>query len=201
MSYCVHHPQTELESHPCARCEAWFCPNCTVRLDNFLLCSDCKMEHVRDAYCGVRHGRLDLASIGQRFVALILDTVLFISPYFLSIFVLILLEGTGSTPSESTWAIIFISTFLLGTVGRVVYEGFMLQYRGQTLGKMAMKIKVVTPQGQDIRAGQAWGRSVGRFMLDFCLSGVSYLPALFTEDKTGIHDLMAKTRVVRHRKS
>ena len=200
MSYCVHHPQTELESQQCARCESWFCPNCTVRLDNFLLCSDCKMEHVRDAYCGVKHGQLDLASIGQRFVAVTLDSILFIAPYVLSMVLLVSLEGSGSSTSDSILVFIFLTSLFLATFGRVIYEGFMLQYRGQTLGKMAMKIKVVTPQGQDLRAGQAWGRSVGRFLLDGCLSGVSYLPALFTEEKTGLHDLLAKTRVIRHRK-
>jgi uncharacterized RDD family membrane protein YckC len=35
-------------------------------------------------------------------------------------------------------------------VGMFCYHGFMLQWKGQTLGKMAMKIKVVTPEGGPI---------------------------------------------------
>ena len=38
----------------------------------------------------------------------------------------------------------------------------MLSRRGQTLGKIALKIKVVRPDGSPITTGQAWGRSLLR---------------------------------------
>ena len=67
--------------------------------------------------------------------------------------------------------------------------------RGQTLGKMAMKIKVVRPDGTDISGGQAWGREVARLVLGF-LYIVDPLPALFTKDRRTVHDMLAGTRVV-----
>ncbi len=195
MSYCVHHPQSELPSQCCARCESWFCPSCYVLLDDYLLCADCKVEHIRDAYCGVVHGSLDLASISQRFIAVFVDGLIFGIPYVIWITFLFAdpLEGDPTTVA----GLFGFFIILYMTVGRVVYEGWMLQSRGQTLGKMAAGIKVVTVQGHDLRPGQAWGRATARFILDGCVSLVNYLPAVFTKDKTALHDLMAGTRVVR----
>lgn len=198
MSYCVYHPQSELDSQKCARCEGWFCPNCYVLIDDFLLCADCKVEHVRDAYCGVQHGALDLASISQRFVAVFIDGLIFGIPYML--WILGLLATSTEEDASPVIAVFGVLIILFMTFGRVIYEGMMLQRRGQTLGKMAAKIKVVTPQGHDLRPGQAWGRAGARFLLDSCISIINYLPALFTKDRTSLHDLLAGTRVVRARK-
>ena len=71
----------------------------------------------------------------------------------------------------------------------------MLSARGQTLGKMAMKVKVVAADGAELTTGQAWGREITRSILGF-LYIVDYLPAFFTKEKTTLHDLAAKTRVV-----
>jgi len=84
----------------------------------------------------------------------------------------------------------------LSVVLMLVYEGLMLASRGQTLGKMAMKIKVVRPDGSDISTGQAWGRAAMRQVLVSCLCIFNYLPAFFTAEKTTLHDLVASTRVV-----
>ena len=80
----------------------------------------------------------------------------------------------------------------------VVYEGLMLQKKGQTLGKMALGLKVVTPEGGEISKGQAWGRTGLRLVLGTCLF-VDYLVALVTRERTCLHDLIVKTRVVRVR--
>ena len=71
----------------------------------------------------------------------------------------------------------------------------MLGARGQTLGKMALKVKVVNADGSPLSSGQAWGREIIRGILGF-LYIVDYLPAFFTQQKTTLHDLVAKTRVV-----
>jgi uncharacterized RDD family membrane protein YckC len=77
-----------------------------------------------------------------------------------------------------------------------VYEGWMLHARGQTLGKMAVGVKVVTPEGHDISTGQAWGRTALKIVLAGCV-GITYIPAFLTRERTTLHDMMARTRVVR----
>jgi uncharacterized RDD family membrane protein YckC len=85
--------------------------------------------------------------------------------------------------------------FLIPTVINIAYQALMLAARGQTLGKMALKVKVVGADGSDLSTGQAWGREVMRAILGF-LYIVDYLPAFFMKEKTTLHDLVAKTRVV-----
>jgi uncharacterized RDD family membrane protein YckC len=84
----------------------------------------------------------------------------------------------------------------LWIIGQFVYEGLMLAARGQTVGKIAMKVKVVRPDGSDISTGQAWGRAAMRHVLVSCLCIINYLPAFFTLEKTTLHDMVASTRVV-----
>ena len=81
---------------------------------------------------------------------------------------------------------------LIGGVylGLIVYEGLMLGARGQTVGKMALKIKVVAETGETVTSGQAWGRALAK-MIPF-----AQLVALFNNDRKGIHDMLARTRVV-----
>jgi len=77
----------------------------------------------------------------------------------------------------------------------VSYQALMLAARGQTLGKIALRVKVVNADGTDITASQAWGREVSRALLGL-LCIVDYIPLFFTNEKTAIHDMAAKTRVV-----
>jgi uncharacterized RDD family membrane protein YckC len=55
---------------------------------------------------------------------------------------------------------------------------------------------VVQAGGQEISGGQAWGRAVVRGLFVSFLSIINYAPAFFTKEKTCIHDMAAKTRVI-----
>ena len=59
----------------------------------------------------------------------------------------------------------------------------MLSSRGQTLGKMAVGIKVVTPEGQDIGAGQAWSRALVRQVFFSYFALINILPIVFTKQQ------------------
>jgi uncharacterized RDD family membrane protein YckC len=82
-------------------------------------------------------------------------------------------------------------------LGFLIYEALMLSHRGQTVGKMALKITVVRPDGSPITTGQAWGRSLLRSVMVSVLTLLNYIPAMATKEKTCIHDLVANTRVVK----
>ena len=87
------------------------------------------------------------------------------------------------------WNVIFY-------LGPILYEGFFLSRGGQTPGKKYLGLKVVNPDGSDISTGQAWGRALSKTLINICL-GIGYLPAFFTKEKTCVHDILAKTRVIR----
>ena len=74
------------------------------------------------------------------------------------------------------------------------YFVFMHWTRGQTLGKMAFHIRVVSRDGGPLSFGQAGLRHLGSW-LSAVILGIGYLFAAVCADKRALHDLIAGTRV------
>ena len=200
MSACLNHPHVTEDVRPCSRCGNPYCPNCLVEIEGRPYCTTCKTQHLLDVRSGVDATRLDYAGPGRRFLALLVDGLITGIPGW--IIIMVFLRDTFQEMAAATspaMAQFFNPTFyVLGLLG-VVYHALMLAAKGQTLGKMAVKIKVVRADGGDISAGQAWGRELLRFVLGVipCIGPLAdYLTAFFTNEKTTIHDLGAKTRVI-----
>ena len=197
---CPQHPFVVSGLERCARCDGEFCPDCVAWLRGRPYCAACKFEDVRDLLSGIVPGALDLASVGRRFGGLWLDGFITTIGSYALIIPLIIVAGVFASARPGSqgpvWVIFLMYPILLGVP--VIYEALMLKRRGQTLGKIALGVKVVTPDGGDISSGQAWGRAVLKMLLGSCM-GIDYLPAFFTHDRTCLHDLIAKTRVVRVR--
>ncbi|MBI4337857.1 MAG: RDD family protein [Chloroflexi bacterium] len=86
---------------------------------------------------------------------------------------------------------------LLRLVGGPVYYVLMTGLRGQTLGKMALGIKVVDERGQVPGVGRAALREViGKFLSALAL-GLGFLWIAWDGKKQGWHDKIATTFVVR----
>jgi uncharacterized RDD family membrane protein YckC len=66
---------------------------------------------------------------------------------------------------------------------------------GQTIGKMALSLRVIGDDGRPVDAAGGMLRAVGCMLVPITL-GLSYLPALFTSDHRALHDRLAGTRVV-----
>jgi uncharacterized RDD family membrane protein YckC len=183
---CRNHIDVSEGIRRCARCGATFCQNCLVDIAGKPFCATCKTEQILDVRSGVETGVLDFAGIGRRFLAELIDGFLIAIPMIL----ILLAAGVFTNPSRvgGGWNILFMAV-------AVTYRATMLAARGQTVGKMAVKVKVVSADGFDLTTGQAWGREVMRVILGL-LCIVDYLPAFFTDEKTTLHDLVAKTRVV-----
>ncbi len=193
---CTNHPDVEEGLVHCSLCGKSFCRDCVVELKGCLCCAECKAERLGDLLSGVDPTRLELASIGRRFWAVFIDNILLVAVQ--QAITLPVSTIAGATPGD-----VGVALQILGMMGAMVfgiglplvYEGLMLQFFGQTLGKMAMKVRVVTPEGADITAGQAWLRAVIRLVLG-CTAIVDYIPAFFVADKQCVHDMAARTRVV-----
>ncbi len=203
---CKNHPFVEDRLTRCSVCAEPFCPDCVVEIGGLPYCMGCKSEMVLGLVSGVPPGSLDHASILRRFSAMILDGLILGIPLIILIVIGIAaaggLEAVGSRLSSGAGFMVLLqgaATLLwLGVI--VTYEGLMLSAGGQTVGKKMLGIKVVTAEGADISRGQAWGRAAIRqaFGLVPCLSLIDYLVA-FGEDRTCIHDILPKTRVVNWR--
>lgn len=169
-----------------------------------MYCAPCKRETVRNLQSGISEVDLDLATLGRRAVALMVDNLLLSLPLGIVIAVLLLADvmtpqqiAGGAEGVESVFAFQLLASVAFLFIG-IVYEGVMLSRRGQTVGKKMLGIKVVTPEGNDIAGRQAWTRSVVRnaFGVLSCLGIIDYLTA-FGRERACLHDQVAQTRVVR----
>lgn len=116
-------------------------------------------------------------------------------------------------------AAIIIDGLILGTIGRWIgtlffspedlrisafatligwlYFAFMESSKFQgTIGKLALKIKVTDLEGKRISFLRATGRHFAKFLSAIIL-GLGYLMVIWTDRKQGLHDMIAKTLVVR----
>ncbi len=193
---CVNHPLVEEPLTRCSRCGRDFCPDCFVRIGSLPYCAPCKEEKVLDLRSGVSDVS-NLASLARRAAAILLDFLLLWIPFIPVALLLIPTLDATSGPEM----FLLLSTQLSLSVGYLVasilYEGLMVSRGGQTLGKKLLKIKVVTPEGNDLTRGQAWGRAAIRQVLGMvpCIGMVDYLAA-FGEERTCLHDLVVRSRVV-----
>jgi len=190
---CRNHPDVLEGVRHCSRCGGPFCGDCLVTINDRLYCATCKSEQLLDVRSGIDRTQLQLAGIGKRFGALMIDRILILLPTY-ALFLFAMFATTNDRGEPNPWVFLLMIPLVLALPA---YEGLMMQFRnGQTLGKKMMHIRVVRPDGSPLSAGQAWGRTLMRLLLEGCISFVDYIPAFFTKEKTSLHDMVAATRVV-----
>ncbi len=133
--------------------------------------------------------QVELASAGARLGARILDVLIIAAIPILLFF-----------STDLTAAGITLFTSMIG----LVYEVTLIATKGQTLGKMAVNIKVARV-GDGLVPG--WGKSIGRWILPAVLNFIPfiggllsllvYLSLLWGKSRRGWHDMIAGTVVVK----
>lgn len=103
-------------------------------------------------------------------------------------------------PSPELIITIVSSVFVyiaLAFVGQWLYEALLTSSSWQgTIGKKILRLKVVDEAGNRIGFGRATGRFFAKILssMFFC---IGFIMIGFTERKTGLHDMLAGTRVLR----
>lgn len=105
-------------------------------------------------------------------------------------------HGSSGTAS-STEAVAQALGSLLELALRFLYSGFMLSARGQTLGKMALGLRVVGPDGGNPGFFRAGLRDTLAKLLSGCVCLLGYLWMLWDPDQQTWHDKLCETRVER----
>ena len=122
------------------------------------------------------------ATFWQRFFAALIDGILLFIPSF---FYNYYMFGVGSS-----------SAFFANVITAWLYGALLESGAWQaTVGKRALRIKVVGSDGRRIGFGQASGRHFGKFISAIILC-IGYLMMLWDENRQTLHDKMAGTYVV-----
>ena len=134
-----------------------------------------------------------VASWMARFFAHLLDVVVIIA-------VIAAFAGIGYLfDQDAAWALAAVGW----AVAIVLYAPLMLAFNGgQTLGKMALGVKVLNDDSAEIGLGRAVAREVGLKLLPGVISPlnlIDYIWAAFRDDRRSLHDLAAGTVVVERR--
>jgi uncharacterized RDD family membrane protein YckC len=135
---------------------------------------------------------LDTASLGARAAAGVLDVGLLGTIALVVVYFTVRLSGL-TMDDVDILPPVPLSAFLLGLA--VAYLAAFTSCGGQTLGKMALGLRVVAGDGA-VPPGAAAVRAVAA-LVGAGVAGLGYLPALFDSDHRGVHDRLTGTRVVR----
>ncbi len=154
-----------------------------------------------------KRSEIRLASVGKRWLAIILDGFIVAIAT-----VLLLVAGGALAPLDAAMASAdeaivseALSNFQSNTltvnllVSAIYNVALMVWFNGQTLGKMMLRLRVVKKRGGRITILDALLRNVFGYMISQIFL-LGYLWALFDAEKQTWHDKMAGTLVVEERR-
>jgi len=170
------------------------CPSCKLQQPQMTHCGQCGLALAMSEATAVS---IPYAGFWLRVVASIIDSLALFAIQMVCALIFSLAGGLlGSNldgRENGGFGILWLFTTVIGLAYYVVFTGSC----GQTLGKMALRIKVVRTNGSDFGYGRALLREVpGKFVSGLIL-GIGYLMVAFDERKQGLHDKIADSYVVK----
>lgn len=130
-------------------------------------------------------GRLRYAGFWLRFLALIIDSLIFL---LAGIILAFLVEVMGGSPKGLDIPFLLASWLYYAIMESSSKQG--------TIGKIVLGISVTDLEGNRISFARATGRYSAKMISSLLLS-IGYIVAAFTSRKQALHDIIASTLVVR----
>ena len=130
------------------------------------------------------------AGFWVRFVAVLIDGVVLLLAQGVLFGAGWILWGGGLGAGVAVRGVTHLFSSLIGAGYSIVFHWIW----GQTLGKMALQIRVVSLDGGPLSFAQSIGRYFGTFLSALIL-GIGFVMAGVRPDKRALHDLLAGTRV------
>ncbi len=168
----------------------------TVRTDslNFESASSPKSSGTSAAAAETIALLLEMPSLGVRIAAGLIDLALLVGIDAAVLYLTLRVTGLANTLDDLRVLppipfIGFLAILSFGYVAAFTVAG------GQTIGKMALSLRVIGDDGRAVDAAGGMLRALGCMLVPVTL-GLSYLPVLFTSDHRAFHDRIAGTRVV-----
>jgi uncharacterized RDD family membrane protein YckC len=139
------------------------------------------------------------ANLGSRILAYLVDMVVVVVGILVGLFAVALI-GQASDAVVPDWVALTIVLVLLPAWWLGYFIAFETLWRGRTLGKAALGLRVVTKEGAPVRFRHAAIRGL-LGLVDFLLFGgfIAVVTILFSRDNQRLGDMVAGTLVLRER--
>jgi uncharacterized RDD family membrane protein YckC len=139
------------------------------------------------------------ANLGSRILAYLVDMVVVVAGILAGLFAVALI-GQASDVVVPDWVALTLVLVLLPAWWLGYFIAFETLWRGRTLGKAALGLRVVTKEGAPVRFRHAAIRGLLGLVDFFVLGGfLAVVFILFTRDNQRLGDLVAGTLVLRER--
>lgn len=185
-----------VETETCTQCKRNLPKDELMRFENDRVCAQCKPLYLQRLKEGVRPSTLLVyAGFWVRFAAKFVDGLILGVPYLVVIFFAmptVIAGQRAGNPFSAATCLLQLAFYGFSAV----YQTWFVGRFGATPGKMAMKIKIVRPDGGKLTYGRAFGRFFAELLSGIILY-IGYIMAAFDEEKRALHDRICDTRVVR----
>ncbi len=147
---------------------------------------------------GSKLAPLPYAGLQLRIVAFVLDVLVLISfgmLFVAAILALLVIDSDSGNPSDRAFLISagILALYIFAFVP--LYHVLLWSWRGQTVGKMAVRIKVQSRNGGPLSLGQSALRLLG-YVVSALPIFLGLVIAVFDRERRAFHDILAGTVVV-----
>ena len=141
------------------------------------------------------------AGFWWRFLAYLIDAIILSIGYWLVAFVFgfngWLFLGADYKYWAAAGVTLVVIYSVLSFIAPWLYYALMESAKFQgTIGKWALKMRVVDEDGKKITFSRATGRYFAKILSSLTL-GIGYIMVAFTERKQGLHDILARTIILK----
>jgi uncharacterized RDD family membrane protein YckC len=186
----------------CSQCGRSFPQDQVIAYDDQMICAACKPMFVQRLKEGVAlPAAMIYGGFWIRFLAKMIDGIILSIAQWavlipLSILIMpSMMQTNAQFPTLGFFIFVGVQV-LLGFALPLAYGTFFLGRFGATLGKMACRLKVVTPEGDKITYMRAFGRFWAE-IISYLIMAIGYIMAAFDDEKRALHDRICSTRVVK----
>jgi uncharacterized RDD family membrane protein YckC/ribosomal protein S27AE len=189
----------------CTECGRPFSANDLVRFGDRWICGNCKETFAQKLREGVApRGAMVYAGFWVRVGAMLIDQLILGAACGIPVFLVFLIlapslsrSGASLEAALTTITIVFVLYSLLAMAATACYEAFFVSRSGATLGKKALRLKVVMQDGGPVSLGRAFGRYFAKILSGIPLD-LGFIMVGFDSEKRGLHDYICNTRVIRN---
>jgi uncharacterized RDD family membrane protein YckC len=186
----------------CSQCGRTFPRDQVLTYADQVICAACKPLFVQKLREGASLPTLlEYGGFWIRFLAKFIDNIIMAMVQWAimiptsMMFAPVLVQGGRRLPSPGFLAFIGFQ-IILSILLPAAYSTFFIGRFGATLGKMACRLKVVTPEGGKVSYARACGRFFAE-IISYMILAIGYIMAAFDGEKRALHDRICSTRVIR----